>query len=165
MIFCYSVTQNSKLCADTFGKILNQPVYMLDTDLDPNNKTAFMVLCIWKALTKKSYPVLNMPGSDHFNTNEIYVCAPIWGGQPAAPIRYFFENAPLEGIKVHMLLTAGISHIKYISTGIKMIVAAGGIPGTVEVFASDSKAGLENPESEQNNQDVIESHIQELFFK
>ncbi|MCL2398329.1 MAG: hypothetical protein FWC91_01125 [Defluviitaleaceae bacterium] len=159
MIFCYSVTQNSKFCADILGKILNQPVYILNSDLDPNNKIAFSFSCIRKALTKKSSPILNMPTSDKFDNSEIYICAPIWAGQPAAPIRYFFENAPLEGKKVHMLLTAGVSHMKYINTGIKMISDAGGIPGTVEVFAIDSKAG-----TEQNNQDVIESHIQELFF-
>jgi hypothetical protein len=119
------------------GKILDRPIYILESDLDTSG-LASMARVLVHTLTKKPAAVLNMPAG--FDDEEIYICGPVWGGRPAAPIKYFLQNAPIEGKKVHMLLTAGISHIKYADNGKKMIEEAGGIPGNVEVFASGGEA-------------------------
>ena len=158
MIFCYSAANKTKVYAQVLGEILNNSVYMLKSDLDPAGKFTLGLIarCLWLTLTKKSTPVLNMPPKDNFNKDEIYICCPVWGGYPAAPIRFFLENAPVRGKKVHMILTASVSHMKYIDNGKKMLIGAGCIPGNVEVFATDSKAAIER--------DVIESHMRRLMF-
>ena len=158
MIFCYSATKKTKVYAEVLGSVLDSPVYMLKSDLDPNGKFTFRLIarCLWLNVTKKSTPVLNMPTKDNFNKDEIYICCPIWAGYPAAPIRFFLQNAPIKEKKVHMILTAGVSHMKYIDNGKKMLADAGCIPGNVEVFATDSKAAVER--------DVIEAHIRQLMF-
>ena len=158
MIFCYSATKKTKVYAEVLGAVLDSPVFMLKSDLDPADKFTFKLIarCLWLTFTKKSTPVLNMPAKDNFNKDEIYICCTVWGGYPAAPIRFFLENAPIKGKKVHMILTASVSHMKYIDNGKKTLADAGCIPGNVEVFATDSKATVER--------DVIKSHICQLMF-
>ena len=137
MIFCYSATQKTKPYAEMLSKILNRPVYMLESDMD-TTRISSMVRVLWYVLTKKSAVVFNMPSD--INDEEVYICGPVWGGFPAAPIRYFLEHAPLRDKKVHMLLTAGISHSKYITKAKDLIISAGYTPGKVEIFASNGEA-------------------------
>jgi len=158
MIFCYSATKKTQVYAEVLGAILHNPVCMLKSGLDPAGTftLGLIVRALWLTITRKSTPVFNMPAQDNFNQDEIYICCPVWGGYPAAPIRFFLEKAPLKGKKVHMILTAGVSHIKYIDNGKRMLADAGCIPGNIEVFATDSKVPIER--------DVIESHIRQLMF-
>ena len=158
MIFCYTATRKTKVYAEVLGAILNSPVYMLKSDLDPVGDFTLGLIArsLWLTITRKSTPVINMPSGDSFNEDEIHICCPVWGGYPAAPIRFFLENAPIKGKKVHMIITAGVSHIKYIDNAKKMLTDAGCTAGNVEVFATDSKAPIER--------DVIESHIRQLMF-
>ena len=149
MVFCYTATNKTKIFADILGKILDRPIYMLESELDPSSKVSFAV----SAIFKNSIPVTNIPYT--VDDEEIYICGPVWRGRPAGTIRYFLENAPIKGKKVNMLLTAAVSHMKYCDKGINMIESAGCIPGTVEVFASQAKSETE-PE-------IIEAHIRELF--
>jgi len=158
MIFCYSATKKTQVYANVLGQILNSPVHMLKSGIDPAGEftLGLIIRALWLTITRKGTPIFNMPSHDSFNTDEIYICSPVWGGYPASPIRFFLENAPIKGKKVHMILTASVSHIKYINNGKKMLADAGCIPGNVEVFATDSKVPIE--------QDVIESHIRQLMF-
>ena len=154
MIFCYSASQNSKVYAEVLSGIVDHPVQMLHANMPEPNRLAFAVRAIWSTLTKKAVPIINMPVADNFaGFDEIYICGPIWGGQPAGPLRYFARNIPAK--KVHMILTAGLSHVKYATKGKQMLADAGHTPGFVEVFAVNSKEEIER--------DVIESHIRELM--
>lgn len=112
--------------------ILNRQIYMLKSD---KLSTPRM---IWHTIAKKPAPILNMPTS--IDENDIYICGPVWGGHPAAPIRYFMQNAPLAGKKVNMLLTARVGHVNYISNAEKMIRSTNCTLGKVAVFASDGEA-------------------------
>ena len=167
MIFCYSASHNSKTYADILSGITGHKVYMLETDLASTSRLSFIACAIWSVITKKPITVTNMPGPDVFanfanfagfaKQEEFYICGPIWGGYPAGPLRYFLQNAPLKDKKVHMLLTAGMSHDKYPQKSKEMLIEAGIIPGKVEVFAVNSKTPIE--------QDVVESHIRTLMFE
>ena len=137
MIFCYSATQKTKPYAKMLADILDCPIYMLESDLDTGSISS-MARILWIAIRRKSVAVSNMPAIP--DEEEIYICGPVWGGYPAAPIRYFLENAPLKDKKVHMLLTAGVGHTKYIDNGKKLLSEAGCIPGNVAVFASGGEA-------------------------
>ena len=156
MIFYYSATQKTQVYAEILGEILNRSLFKLDSALGSTIGFTFMARALWLAITKKAVAVLNIPAVCCFNDDEIYLCCPVWGGHPAAPIRYFFQNAPIKGKKVNMILTADVSHVKYIDNGKKMIADAGCIPGNVEVFATGGEAALEK--------DVIEAHIRHLMF-
>ena len=161
MLFCYSATQKSKIYAEVLGAILALPVYMLESDIDVSHKTSLFIKGVWKAVLKQTSPVLNMPRADVFSLNScsdgkgVYICGPVWGGYPAAPVRYFLENAHLKGKRVNMLLTSSVSHTSYSVRGRKMLNDVGCNPGFVEVFATGG-VSLER--------DVIESHIREMFF-
>ena len=155
MIFCYSASQKSKVYADVLSDILSRPVYMLECDID-HKRISHVIKSLWLAVTSKPAAVLNMPSFDNNNdTDEFYICCPVWGGNPAPPIIYFLENAPVKGKKINMLLTAGTAHIKYKFKAEKMIQKYGAEAGCVEIFASDTEP----------DKDVIESHIRTLFLK
>ena len=153
MIICYSASQKSKVYADVLGNILFRPVYMLECDIN-HKRISHVIKSLWLAITCKPAQVLNMPDMSDTVDLEIYICGPVWGGNPAPPIIYFLENAQIKGKKINMLLTAGAAHIKYKYNAEKMIAKYGAAAGIVEVFGSDSQPDL----------DVIESHIRTLFF-
>jgi len=146
MIFCYSATQKSKVFADALSNILGKPIYMLESAINPVGIDMFRLL--WLVITRRPIEITNMPAS--IPDDEIYICAPVWGGFPASPIRYFLSA--VQGKKVHMILTAGIGHVKYIKAARKMLEDAGCIAGNVEIFADGG-----DPE-------VIEAHIKELIL-
>ncbi|MCL2420486.1 MAG: hypothetical protein FWD03_01395 [Defluviitaleaceae bacterium] len=156
MVFYYSVTQKTKIYAEILGAILDHPLHSLQSSLDTAAGFGFMAKALWYTLTKKAVPVTNMPESYSPGDEEIYICCPVWGGYPAAPIRCFLQNAPLKGKKVHMILTASMSHVKYTDKAKMMIAEAGCIPGNVEVFATSDRAVLDR--------DIIEAHIRHLMF-
>jgi len=148
MIICYSKTQKTKFYAQVLSDILERPVYMLEAEQVKG------LGLLWSVLTKKSAEVFNMPSQ--IADEEIYICCPVWGGWPAAPIRYFLNNAPIKGKKVNMILTASLSHTKYTDKAIKLLNDAECVPGRVEVFATGGGVTLER--------DIIESHIRHLIF-
>ena len=152
MILCYSATQKTKPYAEVLGTILEKPVYMLEADFS-------ILKSLWLTLRKKPAPVHNMPATSDITDDDIYLCGPVWGGYPAAPLRYFLMNASLSGKKVHMLLTAGMSHNKYGDNAKKLIIEAGAVPGNVEVFSVDTKADT------KMNQEIIEEHIRHLMLQ
>lgn len=129
MIYCYSDSGNSKRYAEVLGDIIGQPVYMLEAQ-----RKASPLRSVWQAIARKSEPVVNMPTD--IDGDEVYICGPVWGGYPAAPLRYFLENAPLRGKKVHMLLTAGLAQVRFIENAKKMLDN----PGNVQVFVGKGEA-------------------------
>ena len=146
MIFCYSATQKSRLFADVLSDILGKPVYMLESAVNLGGSNTLRLL--WPIITRQPVEVVNMP--EDIPEDEIYICAPVWGGFPASPIRAFLKH--VRGKKVHMILTAGMGHIKYIKAARKMIEDAGCIAGNVEVFADGG------------DRKIVEEHIRELML-
>ena len=156
MIFCYSASQNSKAYATVLSRVTNLPIYMLEIENNDPTRLSFPARAIWSFITKNPIPITNMPGADSFNSEEIYICGPIWGGKPSTPLQFFLQNAPLNGKKVHMLLTAGISHTKYPENARKILANTNCTLGNVEVFAVDKNSNIEP--------DIVEKHIRELMF-
>jgi len=149
MVFCYSATQKSKAYAELLGDMLSCPVHMMDTKLDPSSRLSFYLAAVFK---KSQSDVLNLP--DKIDAKEIYVVGPIWAGEPARPLKHFLENAPIKGIRVNMLLTAAVSHIKYAEGAKKLLEKLELSCGEIHVFATPAE-GIDK--------EISKEQIQELF--
>ena len=149
MVFYYSATQKSEAYAKLLGEMLNLDVYELKCALDASRKLSFYLAAVFK---KSQSAITNMP--KHINTNEIYLVGPVWAGDPARPLKYFLKNAPLEGKRVNILLTAMIADGKHALTAENFLSQINCIPGEAHVFATP-KTGLDK--------EIAEVHIRKLF--
>ena len=151
LVIYYTHKQKTKIFAESFGNVLNLPVYELEADI--NNKSTLMFL--FKALnltfTGKTTPVNNMPQDLPM---EIFVCSPIWGGKLAAPVRYFLENINLQRTVVNLVLTASVPTEKYKQSALEYISKLC-IPGKVFLFATNDKV---KPDG-----DVLVEQLQEIL--
>ena len=169
MIFCYSNSGNTKKYAGILADVINAkaagrsgaaedykvPLIMLESpELEHCSRFTYYT----RAVFKKSCRVTNMPGPNTIDCDDIYICGPIWAGRPAGPIRFFLENVPFKGTRVHMLLTAAIPHDKYATKCEGIIKDLGYTPGQIHVFAAP-KGGTDGIDYE-----VAESHIRRLYF-
>ena len=136
MILYYTFKKKTKLFAEVLGDVLGQPIYGLESDLNDKTGFRFMFSALMTCVTQKSHPVSNMPESV---PTEIFVCSPIWGGEMAAPIKYFLENADLRGVKVNILLTASIPTGKHRQKALAFLNKIPCQPGEVYSFATVDK--------------------------
>ena len=149
MVFYYSATKKSEAYAKLLGEMLNFDVYELECSLDASRKLSFYLSA---AFAKAKSEITNMPKS--IDVDEIYLVGPVWAGAMARPIKYFLENAPLEGKRVNILLTAMIADGKYALAAEKFLSQINCIPGEAHVFATP-KDGLDK--------EIAEVHIRKLF--
>ena len=152
MVFFYSKSRKTQVFAQAAGKFFNMPVHELQSDLDQYSGFKFVVKALGLVLRKKPYPVLNMPVEI---PKEICICSPIWGGNVAAPVRYFLQNADLRGVKVNVIVTASTPVDKYRANALKLLESIDCVPGEALVFATAQGA---MPEL-----DVIKEHLSELL--
>ena len=149
MVFYYSATKKSEAYAKLLGEMLNFNIFELKCTLDATRKLSFYLSA---AFAKSKFEITNMPKS--IDADEIYLVGPVWAGEAARPLKYFLENALLEGKRVNILLTAMITDGKYALTGEKFLSQINCIPGEVHVFATP-KSGLDK--------ETAETHIRKLF--
>ena len=135
MILYYTYKQKTKVFAESLGEVLNLPTYELKSDMNSKSRLGFLISAITMAFTGKTAPVSNLPDS---LPDEVFVCSPVWGGRVAAPVKYFFENAPLRRTRVHLLLNASIPTEKYRKKA-EEYLREFCIPGDVHLFATHDK--------------------------
>ncbi|MCL2371833.1 MAG: hypothetical protein FWC78_00330 [Defluviitaleaceae bacterium] len=137
MVFYYTYGSKTEVFAKALGEFLKQPTYKLESDLNDRAGFSFMFKAVRLALAKKAYPVRNMPVDKP--AGSIFVCSPVWGGGLAAPARYFLENTDLAGVRVNVLLTAGMVTEKYRQRAYDYLNQLNCVPGQVYLFAATSK--------------------------
>jgi flavodoxin len=154
MILYYSRSKKTKIFADALGEILNREVRELESDLNKKGDFGFIIKALGLTFTKKNYPISNMPNNI---PEEIFVCTPIWGGQLAAPAKFFLDNADLSDTKVNVLITANIPTEKYKTDAREYLDKIKCRQGEVYIFASSDKSLPEK--------DVIIEQLRELLPK
>ncbi|MCL2049233.1 MAG: hypothetical protein FWG87_10965 [Defluviitaleaceae bacterium] len=152
MVFYYSRSGKTKLFAQAVGEVVGYNVQELESALNDKSPFAFIIKSLGLTFSQKSFPVSNMPSA---LPQEIYVCSPIWGGQVAAPVKYFLENAKLQDTTVHFILTASVPVEKYRQNALNLLQKISCITGNAYIFATSSKI---TPEI-----DVIKEQFQELI--
>lgn len=152
MVFYYTFTQKTKIFAEILGELKKLDVYGLECDLNKKSNIAFTFGALMSCITKKSIAVNNMPPTV---SNEIYVCSPVWGGELAAPVKYFLENMDLKGTKVNILLTAGVPVEKYKNNALEFLQKVPCEVGNAYIFATDNKT--------HHDREVIKEHLGEML--
>ena len=152
MVFFFTRSQKTRVFAQAASERFNMPVYELETDLGEYTTFRFLLKALGMVFRGAAYPVLNMPVEI---PKEIYLCTPVWGGSPAAPAKYFLQNANLSGVIVNILLTASTPVEKYKENALKLLESIDCIPGKALVFAASSKVPPEI--------DVIKEHLSEML--
>lgn len=152
MILYYSRGKKTKIFADALGEILGMEVTELESELNDKTTIGFMLKALSLAFSGKSYPVSNMPQN---LPDEIYLCTPVWGGQPAAPAKFFLENANLNETTVNILLTASVPVEKYKIAALDDLNRIRCRPGRAFIFATSDKAAPEP--------DVVKEQLREML--
>ncbi|MCL2404729.1 MAG: hypothetical protein FWC92_04185 [Defluviitaleaceae bacterium] len=111
----------------------------------------FLYRALASVFTSKECAVSNIPSS---LPNEIYLCAPIWGGRLAAPAQYFLKHSDLSGKKANILVTAETPIEKYKTRALEYLSQLNCVAGDAYIFATSK--GL--PEK-----DIIIEHMHELM--
>jgi hypothetical protein len=151
MIFYYSRTQKTKIAALALHDITGLPLYALASDIHEVKGIRFAFRALRSIIGKKGYPVNNMPD---VVPDEFYLCAPIWVGEMAGPVKYFINNIDLTNKKVHVLLT-GMQPTEQNRDRVRKVLAANGCqPGNVYRVATTK----ELPEKE-----IVTEHLRELM--
>jgi len=148
MIFYYSRTDKTKAVAQALHEITGLPLYPLESDITDAKGFLFAVKSIAAAFGNKGLPVRNMPESV---PEEIYLCAPVWAGEPAGPMKYFIANAGLARIRVHTILTAMTPSRQHRTHVKKLLDRVGAFSGDVLQIATTKQP----PEAE-----ILREHIQ-----
>ncbi|MCL2708151.1 MAG: hypothetical protein FWF03_03440 [Defluviitaleaceae bacterium] len=135
MVYYYTYGGRTRVFAEALAGVLGWEAHELKSDLNERGRLSFLFKALGLAITKKPYPITNMPSVD---AAEIYVCAPVWGGHMASPAKYFVENAGLKDKKVNVLLTCGniLSGEKFKRKAREALAAAGCAEGKIMVFAT-----------------------------
>ena len=166
MIYYYSATKKTQVYAEVLAQVLGCPVYASEADLDVCKKGQAgqeKQTCNFKLFTKgafhalvgKAVPVKNMPNIQEIQETEIYICAPVWANAVAPPVKYFLENAVLEGKKLHLLLTAAAPTEKMRTKAQELLSKVDCIPGEVFVFAG----------SGASDRNLVKEQLQELLVQ
>jgi len=150
MIVYYTFKKKTKLFAEALGDVVGMQTYALECDLNKKSDLAFMFHALKSCFTRRTIPVSNIPSN--FGDN-IFVCSPIWGGEMAAPVKYFLENADLRGVTVNILLTASVPTEKYTQKAAEFLNKIPCQQGEVFIFATSDKA----------EKDVIAEQLREMM--
>ena len=151
MIFYYSRTDKTKAAAQALHEITGLPLYPLESDITDAKGFLFAFKSISAAFGNKGLPVRNMPDTV---PEEIYLCAPIWAGEPAGPMKFFIANAGLARVRVHVVLTAMTPTRQHITHVKKLLDKAGATPGDILQIATTKQP----PEAE-----ILREHLRELL--
>jgi hypothetical protein len=152
MIVYYSRSKKTKVFAEVLGEHLHREVYELESDLNNKNTFAFMFKALGLAFSGKSYPVSNMPKEI---PEEIFLCAPVWGGQVVGVPKFFLEHADLKNTTVNLLLTASVPVDKYKEKALEELYKIPCKVGRAFIFATSDKA---MPEKE-----IIKEQLNEIL--
>jgi len=152
MVFYYSRFGKTKVFAQALGEFLGQEIYELESDLNKKSTFGFMFKALCLAFSGKSFPVLNMPQNI---PEEIYLCAPIWGGQVVGAPKFFLENADLKDTTVNLLLTANVPVEKYKNTALELLKKIPCKPGNAYIFATSDKVAPEIETIKEQLCDII----------
>lgn len=136
MVLFFSRGKKTKVFAEALGEILGQEIYELESELNDKGSVGFLIKALGLIFSAKGYPVSNMPQSV---PEEIFLCSPIWGGQLAAPPKFFLDNAELKNTTVNLLLTASVPLEKYRLNALKELNKIPCKPGEAYIFAASSK--------------------------
>jgi hypothetical protein len=151
MIFYYTRSQKTKIAAEALHEITGLPLYALTAPINEAKGISFAWKAVRSILSDKGCPVSNMPDSV---PEEIYLCGPIWVGEPAGPLKYFMKNSDLKDVKVNMVLTGAQPTEQNRVQARKALAKAGCKPGAVYMMATPK--GL--PEKE-----VVREHLLALL--
>lgn len=151
MLIFFSRTGKTGVFAKILSEIKNCPVFELRCGLNDMPALRFALRAAWSAFMRRAEPVERMPES---LPDELYVCAPVWGGRIASPARHFLLAAGLSGKKVNVLLTASVPADKYVRDAERLLGTLDCVPGVVRVFASGG-AHLD--------EETIREHLKELM--
>ncbi|MCL2501002.1 MAG: hypothetical protein FWE90_11825 [Defluviitaleaceae bacterium] len=151
MIFYYTRTQKTKIAAEALHDITGLPLYALSSDIHEVKGIRFAWRAVRSIIGTKGYPVSNMPVSV---PDEIYLCGPIWVGEPAGPLKYFVRNVDLSGKTVNLLLTGMQPTEENRESARKCLVKAGCQPGGIYMIATQK----ELPEKE-----IVTEHLREML--
>ena len=149
MILYYTRSQKTKVFAEALHKILHLPLHEFKTELDSMGDLKFMFRALGSVFTRKECPVSNMPPSV---PEEIYLCGPIWGGAPAAPVKYILKHMDLSKTTVNLVLTASTPVDKYRTRALEELAKINCIPGNAYIFAT----GKDLPEKDTVIQQMSE---------
>ncbi|MCL2363348.1 MAG: hypothetical protein FWC71_01650 [Defluviitaleaceae bacterium] len=147
MIIYFSRTDKTKAAAQALHDITGLPLYPLESDITDAKGFLFAFKAIKAAFDPKGLSVRNMPDT---LPEEIYLCAPVWAGEPAGPMKYFIANAKLERVRVHVLLTAATPSRQHIASVKKLMDKAGATLGEIFQIATTKQP----PEAE-----ILREHI------
>ncbi|MCL2357223.1 MAG: hypothetical protein FWC70_08730 [Defluviitaleaceae bacterium] len=136
MVFFYSRSGKTKVFANTLGEVSGSEVYELNCDLNNKGNFAFIVKALSVTLAGKPFPVSNVPNEF---PDEIFLCAPVWGGKIAAPAKYFLQNANLKNTTTHLLLTASMPGKNCRRYATEILSKSDCKPGNVYIFATSDK--------------------------
>jgi len=137
MILYYTKSEKTKIFAESIHEIYPMPLYKLESDINKRGTLSFFFTALIRTITNKPEPVSNMP--DVAMPEEIFVCSPIWGGNLAAPVKYFLSNAKLNNTRVNLILTASTPVPGYEKNAHKYLQKIDCIVGDMYLFATDSK--------------------------
>jgi len=151
MILYYTRSQKTKIFAEVLHELQNMPLYELKSELDDMSAFKFLLRALMSVFTNKECTVNNLPKSI---PDEIYLCAPIWGGKLAAPAQYFLKHSNLANTKVNLIITATTPIGKYRTRALESLANIKCIPGEAYIFAT----GKDLPEK-----DVVQEHMRELI--
>jgi len=152
MIFYYSRTDKTKATAQALHDITGLPLYPLASDINDVKGFLFAFRAIKSAFGAKGLPVTNMPDAV---PEEIYLCAPVWAGDPAGPVKYFIANANLRRTRVHVILTAMTPTHQNRANIKKLLERAGAAVGEILQIATTKQP----PEPE-----ILHEHITEWLI-
>lgn len=147
MIFYYSRTRKTETAAQALHEITGLPLYTLESGINDAKGFSFAWKAMRSVMGAKGFAVVNMPAGV---PGEIYLCGPVWAGEPAGPLKYFIANADLTKTKVHVILTAMMPTDQYRTAICKVLERAGAQVGEVLLLAM--KKGMPEP-------DVLREHI------
>ena len=154
MVLYYSREKKTKIFAEALGEMLQKKVRELESDLNKKGDIIFMFKALGMAFSGKSAPVSNMPES---LPEEIYLCAPIWGGRVAGPPKYFLETADLQNTTVNLLLTASVPVEKYKRDALNLLNQIPCKPGKAYIFATSSKVPPEKETIKEQLKEMLEA--------
>jgi hypothetical protein len=133
MILYYTVSQKTKLIAEALAEATGLPLFQLTSKLERKNKFLFTLHALYLVASGKGYPVDEMP--ETIASDEIYLCAPVWGGIVTGPAWYFLNRADLAGKKVNLVLTSASNNDNYRKKALNSLSLIKCVPGQAYGFS------------------------------
>jgi len=108
MVIYYSWSGNTEAYAEALAKKKGLPLFQLEEKnlRKSSGKLSFVKACV-QGITKKKIEVVSLP--EIAGCDELFICTPVWADGPAPAVRYFLDQARLEGKKINFLFTYGSS--------------------------------------------------------